>query len=372
MAETKNIDEIAGIISSKIFHELRWSSSDETDINWDCCMESHLTKIQITARDKAISESREPKSKTHPTDVVFSYVDPYDDEITQYIQTDLKSYNKTTMENNSAILKTIRSLSQQVECANRSQQWREKFNNDPNGRNIVHGLLFIYNHDNEYDAELLSKISTTAVAGHNLPENSMMAIFDPKLIRFLLSVTEEIDKRRNIPVRTGQINEQLLQKIPEFEECSFFYPDKHNKVSTKGVNLPASIEMITSGMLFYSYQHNYLRDDEENRVVNKVLNIFWHENVTLKEQFVFILEYIINYQLLNQFDRIFIMTPFASASSALLTAAINSYARMYSFNRVQLQTFKDKIKSLPIHNQVFSIFDFEVASRDHKKICNLG
>ena len=40
--ETKNIDEIAGIISSRIFDELGWKTQKTTDISWDCCLRSHL------------------------------------------------------------------------------------------------------------------------------------------------------------------------------------------------------------------------------------------------------------------------------------------------------------------------------------------
>ncbi|SKA57364.1 hypothetical protein CZ814_03858 [Photobacterium toruni] len=40
MAETKNIDEIAGIVSSRVFYELKWDMNTKTDLNWQCCMRS--------------------------------------------------------------------------------------------------------------------------------------------------------------------------------------------------------------------------------------------------------------------------------------------------------------------------------------------
>ena len=115
--ETKNIDEIAGIISSRIFDELGWQCQTTTDISWDCCLMSHLSSKQQLAEN--------PK-KTHPTDVVFKYKDPYSDEA-QYIQTDLKSYCAKTIEGSRTILSTIRSLSQQVECAPRNSTWKKYF-----------------------------------------------------------------------------------------------------------------------------------------------------------------------------------------------------------------------------------------------------
>lgn len=352
--ETKNIDEIAGIISSRVFDELRWDSKKTNDISWNCCMRSHLTESQLKAKT--------PPKKKHPTDVVFSYQDPYTD-VVQYIQTDLKSYSKSTLEKYGAILKTIRSLSQQVECASRSPEWKKMFLDDKDRQFLVHGMLFIYNHDNEYDKELYEKISSVATLEYNLPEKSMMAVFDPKLIRFLLDVTENIEKRRAYTDKVSQQENILWQKIPDYDECSFFYPDKHNKIATKGKSLPATIEMITSGLLFYSYEHNFVRDDDGQRLSHRVLNIFWQEEVDSESHFIFILEYMFNYQLLNQFDRILIITPFSSTSGNHLDEAIKSYAAMYSFTVSQLNTLKEKVVSIPFVNQKLSIFEYQVASQ---------
>ncbi|MGF1741463.1 hypothetical protein L4C34_10355 [Vibrio profundum] len=366
MAETKNIGVIAEIISSQIFTEMKWDVSDKTDINWDCCMRSHLTKAQQNAE--------KPKIKTHPTDIVFSYPDPYNSEVTIYVQTDLKSYSKKTIRNYSDIMKTIRSLSEQVECSSKSQEWRSEFLLQQPSNYKVHGMLFIYNHDEMYDDDLLTKLSGVPNADYSLPSDSMMAIFDPKTIRFLLSSVEEINRRRNIPC-DSKSDEILWQKIPSREKCGFFYPDKHNKISVKDTKLPASIEMITSGMLMFTYEHDFfvkIDGDTVKRENKKILNIFWSEDALTKNPFIFVLEYIFNYQLLSQFDRIYICTPFSSESSSYLQQAITSYAGMYSFNAQQLTILKDTVISIPIHTKTVSIFDFQVASKNHSRICDFG
>ena len=216
MAETKNIDEIAGIVSSRIFYELKWGMNTKTDLNWKCCMSSHLSEAQSNAED--------PK-KTHPTDVVFSYTDPYTN-VVQYIQTDLKSYAKKTIDNSHSkgILGSVESLGQQVECAKRSDEWKKMFLNDKTSDFNVHGMLFIYNHDNKYDAELFDRIPNVEKARFALPEKSLMVIFSPRLIRFLLDITENIERRRSINGRATQDKELLWQKIPDYEQCSFFLP----------------------------------------------------------------------------------------------------------------------------------------------------
>ncbi|EPH6015016.1 TPA: hypothetical protein PXJ37_002473 [Yersinia enterocolitica] len=360
--ETKNIDEIAGIISSRIFDELGWQCQKTTDISWDCCLRSHLNARQ------QLSEN--PK-KTHPTDVVFRYKDPYSDE-TQYIQTDLKSYCSNTLESYKSILATIRSLSQQVECAPRNNFWKKTFLDNSTEKYNVHGMLFIYNHDNEYAKNLYEKLAGAATTQYSMSERSFIAVIDPKLIRFLLDVTENIEKRRAYTDKTTQEKNILWQKIPEVEKCTFFYPDKHNKIAIKGKNLPATLEMITSGMLLYSYEHDFIRDDEGHRSDKKVLNIFWQEEVNSSEHFIFILEYIFNYQLLNQFDKILIITPFSSTSGDYLNAAINDYAGIYSFNQNHIETLREKIVSIPFVNQKLSIFEYQVASKQIGRTCHFS
>lgn len=210
MAETKNIDEIAGIVSSRVFYELKWDMNEKTDLNWDCCMRSHLSDKQL--------ESDDPK-KTHPTDVVFSYTDPYTN-VVQYVQTDLKSYAKRTIEakHSKGILGDVESLGQQVECAKRSNEWKGMYLNDSSSDFNVHGMLFIYNHDNAYDAKLFDRIPNVEKARFGLPDKSLIAIFSPRQIRFLLDITENIEKRRNINGRASQVKDLLWQKIPDYDQ----------------------------------------------------------------------------------------------------------------------------------------------------------
>lgn len=359
MAETKNIDAVAGIISNKIFRELKWEVSKHTDLNWPCCLDSHLKHNQT--------------EKTHPTDVVFFYKDPYSD-IYQYIQTALKSYSNKTITDSQygKIQSTIKSLAQQVDCSVRNPEWKRLFLNEITEKFQVHGMLFIYNHDNEYDKELLNKLSNILNSEIKFPTNSCLFILDPITIRFLLSVTEDIAKRRNYEDYNGQLTEILWEKIPAWDNCSFFYPDKHNKFASKDRLLPATLEMITSGMIFFQYNHDFIRDLSGNKTTKKILNIYWKEDITKEEQFVFLIEYIFNYQLLNQFDKIFIVTPFSSFSSVFLRDAITTYSNLYSFTLDKLNRLREQLNSISIDITTSSIFPFRVISKDVKKICDFS
>lgn len=78
MAETGPTAEIARKVCDEIFGNFFWDVHPRIDANFKCTNEHHRTPT-----DK-------PK-KTHPADVVFSYVDPYLNQRT-YLLTDMKSY----------------------------------------------------------------------------------------------------------------------------------------------------------------------------------------------------------------------------------------------------------------------------------------
>lgn len=74
MAETGNIAKMAEKISNQLFVDFYWERVGEMNTNWDCVDPLH-------------------KKKTHPSDVVFFYDNPYAHSTT-YVTCDLKSYGK--------------------------------------------------------------------------------------------------------------------------------------------------------------------------------------------------------------------------------------------------------------------------------------
>jgi hypothetical protein len=55
MAETKNIAEMAAILSDDLFAEFLWIKTGPTDTNWSC------------------ENQERHKTPTHPSDIVFCY-----------------------------------------------------------------------------------------------------------------------------------------------------------------------------------------------------------------------------------------------------------------------------------------------------------
>lgn len=136
--ETSAIQRVAGKISEDIFSVFKWNSAAREDMNWDCCQEAH-------------------SKKTHPSDVVFYYIDPYEEEMV-YLNTDLKSYAEGTI-GKKIVEGALTSLALATECANVSEEWRMKYVHEESLGYNVRGLLFLYNHDNLYDKDFYENIT---------------------------------------------------------------------------------------------------------------------------------------------------------------------------------------------------------------------
>jgi hypothetical protein len=192
MAETINISKMAEKLSKEIFAEFLWQRTGSMNINWTCeDQEKHLVK-------------------THPSDVVFFYDEPYSQSRT-YINVDLKSYAKGTINANS-VRSAIENLAKSISCAEKSEEWRDQFIHEHISPEIC-GMLFVYNHDGEYDKDFLSLLGQVQADKLDIPIGSKIVVLGPQDIFWLNNVRHEIAYMR------GGTSE-----LPAREDCRFFYP----------------------------------------------------------------------------------------------------------------------------------------------------
>src|SRR5512138_3575803 len=177
MAETKNISEIAAVISDEIFKFFLWDIHPRRDDNFKCVNPEH------------VSASGAPKS-THPGDVVFYYDDPYLQKRI-YLHTDLKSYADGSI-TATRLKDAFKSLCMTVECASQSSNWREKYSVDVAQAHEVRGLLFVHNYtkgDEKPFYDALAKIKL-----QNLPVSTgtVLHFLGPRDIRRFWSIGNDI------------------------------------------------------------------------------------------------------------------------------------------------------------------------------------
>lgn len=171
VAETSNIAKMAALLSDDVFGEFLWKRVGPVDTNWPCEDRDHH------------------KTPTHPSDVVFYYDNPYSLSRT-YINCDLKSYANGTI-TKSKLAPAIESLARSVSCAEKSAEWQERFLHDQANHDIC-GLLFVYNHDGEYDNDFRRVLSDITPRLNDLPKNSKLVVLGPEDIFWLDNVRYEI------------------------------------------------------------------------------------------------------------------------------------------------------------------------------------
>lgn len=265
MAETANIAAIAEKLSGELFAEFFWRRTGPMNENWACEKHEHH------------------KVQTHPSDVVFHYDEPYARQRT-YVNCDLKSYAKSSI-TTSAMRGAVESLAKQVACAEISQEWREKFVH--NGVTpAISGLLFVYNHDGEYDKDFRKHLKDIPATKLDLPRGSKLVVLGPEDIFWLDNVRYEICQMRGR--RTGG------DPLPDPEHCKYFYPQL---VRRKNLQLDhakaATLEMLTSRLIVLEY----VRPNAQDR---KGVVLFYRGKGATAEEFTYLLDYLRHFQLLQE------------------------------------------------------------------------
>ena len=278
MAETANIAKMAEKLSKELFAEFQWQRSGTTNINWPCEDPDHH------------------KKKTHPSDVVFYYDEPYSQART-YVNCDLKSYAKDTI-SASNIKAALESLAMSLSCAEKSDEFRAHFLHDHVSPEIC-GLLFVYNHDGEYDKDfdaLLNKVKNEKL---DIPTKSKIVVFGPSDIYWLNNVRHEIAYMR------GGGGE-----LPEREHCRFFYP---HLVRRKNVQLEqakaCTLEIMTAPWIILSYANPKKRN-------RKGFVVFCRKRGASVEEYLYLIDYLMHYQVLIDDTDVFIRTLDADTRSA--------------------------------------------------------
>jgi len=269
MAETANIAKMADKLSKELFAEFFWQKMGPTNINWPC------------------EDQDNHKSATHPSDVVFYYDEPYTQART-YINCDLKSYAKGSISDRT-IRSAIESLARALSCAEKSEEFRDKFIHDHVSPEIC-GLLFIYNHDGEYDKDFNKLIDQIKNEKLDIPSKSKIVVFGPDEIYWLNNVHHEIAYMR------GGADTIL----PAREHCKFFYPHLvRRKVVQPEHAKAATLEMLTAPWIILSYS-------DPKKKTKKGFVIFYKKRGSSVDEFLYLIDYLMHYQVLVDETEVYI------------------------------------------------------------------
>lgn len=265
MAETEAIARMAEMLSEELFGVYGWKRTGPINCNWKC-----------------VNPDYHKKRKTHPSDVVYYYDHPYSgDRI--YINTDLKSYAGSSIKAGQ-IATALNNLCHSVECCNSSMEWQNHYIHE-NVNPIINGLLFILNHDSNYGADFDSLLTKVAVDTKRLPRSSKTIVFGPRKIEILNTIANDIQRH--------------LGKV-RAEAHEFFYPDQSmvSKVLPEW-KAAATLEMLASSIVVMKYKKS--SDSKKFSLI-----IYYSRHGSTREEFVYLISYIFNYQLFQNADEVLV------------------------------------------------------------------
>ena len=282
MAETENIARMAELLSQELFGEFLWSRSGPMNQNWAC------------------ERAETHKVDTHPTDLVFYYDEPYSTKRT-YIQTDLKSYARGSITSGS-IRSAIKSLAKQVSCAEISENWRNLYAHTGVTYDIC-GMLFVYNHDGEYDREFETTFREIKNIDLDLPLRSRLYIVGPDDIFWLDNVRLELQRLRGA---------SSSRKIPERQYCSFVFPQLVRKANLRAqAARAATMEMLSSSWILMKYL-----DPSRHRADNYIM--FYRRAFDNVDECMYIIDYLRHHELLRNCESVTIRVRGDGADKSVL------------------------------------------------------
>jgi len=325
VGETENIAEISAKIADELFGRFLWRTQGPRNLNWPCEEpETHgkrrgSKKSVRIAGDAAGSAETETESDlepeadsaahavTHPTDVVFYYDEPYSNHRT-YINCDLKSYAAKSI-SKGAVRKAVNSLARALTCLEKSAAWRTRYVADDKTA-LYAGMLFVYNHDGEYDSQFDELLADISLSNLDIPRNSKIIVLGPHDIFWLDNVSDQIARMRG----DGLIGPP--------EQTRFFYPPLVLAKNVQPSARAATIEMLTGPWIILRHR---LRDALKESVV-----VFYRGKGEHIEEFSLLIDYLMFHGLVDEGTDILVCALMPSIeSNALFVKAIDDYILRY-------------------------------------------
>ncbi|SDK53039.1 hypothetical protein SAMN05192566_1542 [Methylophilus rhizosphaerae] len=310
MSETINIAEVAAKLSKDIFQYFNWEFHPKMDDNFECTNEDHK------------SDGGSPKI-SHPADVIFFYEDPYLGKKI-YLLTDLKSYKVDSI-TSTKLRGAFKSMCMTVECARESADLRSKYSIPSDEPYEVRGMLFVHNHDNEYQKSFYDAINKIDLYSLPISHGSILHFLGPHDIQRLFSIANDILRLRG------------LGEAPK--DYTFYYPDLVMNRRQRDIwGQPATVESLTGPYLI-------IRHKAADNFGPGYL-IYYNRDGTTSEEFEYLLDTLSRYQMLESEEKIRIRVTNTESTDDLKSVfhlAKKKYVKSWGFDKTR-EALLDKIQ----------------------------
>ena len=319
MAETELIARMAEKVAKEIFGVFGWRKQGPINQNWACVEKGH---------DK----------RTHPSDVVFHYEDPYTDQRI-YVNCDLKSYGKGSI-TKATVGAGLRSMAMAVECANRSEEWQKLYVDEGTQWDAV-GLLFVFNHDGDFDGDFDKIRESGDEKSIEIGYSRCMFVLGPRRIAYLASVANDI--------RTLGGDGEL----PQNGGYGFYYPDQISRRPKKNSQHAASLEALCAPWQILRFEKVSGKSAEENFIV------YYDGALSDVDECKYLIDFFFRYQLLRNDSKISIRAPFCDpAAHALMEKAREAYFEAF----YSLPEFRERLERIRIADMTSIVKQFSQVS----------
>ncbi|MFB9123571.1 hypothetical protein ACFFYR_10165 [Paraburkholderia dipogonis] len=279
MPENDHIARQAELVASELFSEFFWEKVGPTNHDWPC------------------EDQQRHEVKTHPCDVVYYYDEPYS-PLRTYVHCDLKSYAKGTIQQ-AAVKAAAESLAKQIACADRSDDWRRLHVHEHVTYSVC-GLLFVYNHDGEYEANFQSNLLGIDPEKLQLPKGARLFVLGPKEIFWLDNIRSEVQRMRG----------KRVPDLPPPEYCSYFHPQLIRRANLQAEKAKAAtLETLTSPIIILEH-----RDPRGG--ANRGVVVFYSRPGETSDEFMYLIDTLRKYELLDSRTSVVIKTLGASPISS--------------------------------------------------------
>ncbi|MEM1158445.1 MAG: hypothetical protein AAGH72_09335 [Verrucomicrobiota bacterium] len=287
---------MAELLSTELFSFFGWDESGLTNENFKCLdVEAHGRK----------------QSGTHPADTVLGYLDPWTDEYL-FLHVDLKSYKAESI-SKSSIVTSLRHLSNATECANASEEWAEMFAMQKSEYSVK-GLLFIFNHDGEYDRDFEKMLSSSSASAIPIKRGQGVYILSPQRIAYLSTIVHDAKET---------FYDCGLSK--DSAEYKFLLPDTTLFRFQQEKADMAPIELMLGPWIIMYFEYE---DDGKNQ---KKYVIYYYESGEDKHEFVYLIDYVFRAHLLRDADQVVVKAVFPHEKAAInFNSAKQFYSSAYS------------------------------------------
>lgn len=265
--ETANTARMAELLSTEIMSEFFWNSTGGRNINWAC------------------ERPDKHERKTHPSDCVFFYDEPYSKRRT-YVNCDLKSYAAGSI-TTSAIKKAIESLAISLQCLEQSLPWQEMYMHAGVPSNVC-GLLFVYNHDGAYDTAFANVLRTVGPM-LDIPKGSKIVVLGPQDVFWLDNICHDLTLLRGKTI------------LPLDQSYKFYYPHLIQSNNLRVTDRqPATLEQLSAPWITV--------ESSSTNSTGKTYIVYYKRPGETTEEFLYLLDWLMHFQIIKPGNNVRVKT----------------------------------------------------------------